>query len=77
MITWRTRVHKLRDTALAPRYQTNRANLERAGALMTTPGPRSGHDTYDLIEDALAKLAERCGAWLGADLAAITLLASG
>jgi hypothetical protein len=25
----------------------------------------SGDDTYDLIDDALAKLAERRGAWLG------------
>jgi hypothetical protein len=34
---------------------------------MTTPGPgpRSGDDTYDLIDDALATLAERRGAWLG------------
>jgi len=45
---------------------------------MTTPGPgpRSGDDTYDLIDDALAELAQRHGAWLGDDLAAITLLAS-
>jgi len=40
------------------------------------PGPRSGDDTYDLTGDALAKLAERRGAWLGDDLTAITLLAS-
>jgi hypothetical protein len=45
---------------------------------MTTPspGPRSGDDTYDLIDDALFALAERRGAWLGDDLTAITLLAS-
>jgi hypothetical protein len=45
---------------------------------MTTPGPgpRSGDDTYDLTGDALARLAERRGAWPGDDLAAITLLAS-
>jgi hypothetical protein len=45
---------------------------------MTTPGPcpRSGDDTYALIDDALAALAERRGAWLGDDLAAITLIAS-
>jgi len=45
---------------------------------MTTPkpGPRSGDDTYDLIDDALFKLAERRGAWLGDDLTAITLIAS-
>jgi hypothetical protein len=41
-----------------------------------SPGPHSGDDTYDLIDDALAKLAERRGAWLGDDLAAITLIAS-
>ena len=45
---------------------------------MTTPGPgpHSGDDTYDLIDDALATLAERRGAWLGDDLTAITLLTS-
>jgi hypothetical protein len=45
---------------------------------MTTPGPgpRSGDDTYDLIDDALATLAERRGTWLGDDLTAITLLTS-
>jgi AhpD family alkylhydroperoxidase len=43
---------------------------------VTSPGPRSGDDTYDLIDNALAALAERRGAWLGDDLAVITLLAS-
>jgi hypothetical protein len=44
---------------------------------MTTPaGPRSGDDTYDLVDDALAGLAQRRGTWLGDPLAAITLLAS-
>jgi hypothetical protein len=46
---------------------------------MTTPGkhgPRSGDDTYDLIDTALAALAERRGAWLGDDLTAITLITS-
>jgi hypothetical protein len=44
---------------------------------MTAPaGPRSGDDTYDLIDDALYQLAERRKAWLGDPLAAITLLAS-
>jgi hypothetical protein len=43
---------------------------------MTIPGPRSGDDTYDLIDDALAALAERRGACLGDELAAITLIAS-
>jgi hypothetical protein len=40
------------------------------------PAPHSGDDTYDLIRDALAKLAQRRGAWLGDDLTAITLPAS-
>jgi hypothetical protein len=40
------------------------------------PGPRSGDDTCDLIDDALAALAGRRGAWLGDDLTAITLIAS-
>ena len=43
---------------------------------MTSPGPRSAADTYDLIEDALAALAERRGARLGDDPTAITLIAS-
>ena len=45
---------------------------------MTTPGPgpRSGDDTYALIDDALAALAGRRGAWPGDDLTAITLIAS-
>jgi len=44
---------------------------------MTTPaGPRSGDDTYDLIDDALYQLAERRGAWLGDPIAALTLIAS-
>ena len=43
---------------------------------MTIPGPRSGDDTYDLIDDALYALAERRGAWLGDDLTAIHLIAS-
>jgi hypothetical protein len=42
----------------------------------TSPGPHSGDDTFDLIDDALATLAERRGAWLGDDLTAITLIAS-
>jgi len=40
------------------------------------PGPRSGDDTYDLVDDALATLADRRGAWLGDDLTTITLIAS-
>ena len=44
--------------------------------MTTSPGPHSGDDTFDLIDDALATLAERRGAWLGDDLTAITLIAS-
>lgn len=44
--------------------------------MTTSPGPHSGKDTFDLIDDALATLAERRGAWLGDDLTAITLIAS-
>jgi hypothetical protein len=40
------------------------------------PSPRSGDDTFDLIDEALATLAERRGCWLGDDLAAIALIAS-
>ena len=43
---------------------------------MTRPGPVSGEDTHDLIDDALAELARRRGAWLGDDMTAITLIAS-
>ena len=43
---------------------------------MTSPAPHSDDDTYELIDDALAALAERRGTWLGDDLAVITLLAS-
>ena len=43
---------------------------------MTSNGPRSSDDTYDLIDDALYQLAERRRAWLGDPIAAITLLAS-
>ena len=43
---------------------------------MTSPEPRSGDDTHDLIDDAVTALAERRGAWLGDDLTAMTLIAS-
>ena len=44
---------------------------------MTSTGrPRSGDDTYDLIDEALHQLAGRRGAWLGDPIAAITLIAS-
>src|ERR1700745_1628665 len=43
---------------------------------MTPVPPRSGDDTYDLIDDALYQLAERRGKWLGDPIAALTLLAS-
>jgi len=40
------------------------------------PEPHSGDDTYDLIDDAVAALAGRRGAWPGDDIAAIALIAS-
>jgi len=43
---------------------------------MPTDQPRSGDDTYDLIDDALYQLAERRRQWLGDPLAALTLIAS-
>ena len=43
---------------------------------MTPVPPRSGDDTYDLIDNALCQLAGRRGRWLGDPVAAITLLAS-
>jgi hypothetical protein len=43
---------------------------------MTATTPRSGDDTYDLIDNALAELAGRRQAWLGDPLASITLIAS-
>lgn len=44
---------------------------------MTAPGgPSSGDDTHDLIDDALAGLAGRRGAWLGDEITAMTLIAS-
>ena len=41
-----------------------------------SPEPRSGDDTYDLIDDAVAALADRRGTWLGDDIAAMALIAS-
>lgn len=43
---------------------------------MTAPDPRSGDDTFDLIDDALAALGDRRGVWLGDDLSAISLITS-
>ena len=40
------------------------------------PGPHSGDDTWDLIENALRQLAERRRRWLGDPITAITLIAS-
>lgn len=38
--------------------------------------PSTGVDTFDVIDDALAVLAQRRQVWLGDDLAAITLVTS-
>ena len=40
------------------------------------PSPRSGEDTFDLIDDALTTLAELRGLWLGDDLTTMALIAS-
>lgn len=40
------------------------------------PSPRSDDDTFDLIDDALATLAERRGLWLGDDITMMALVAS-
>ena len=44
--------------------------------LMPAVPPRSGSDTWDLIENALRELAERRGRWPGDPLTTITMLAS-
>jgi len=44
--------------------------------MAASPEPRSGDDTYDLIDDAVAALAERRDTLLGDDIAAIALIAS-
>ncbi len=44
--------------------------------MTTSPGPRSGDDTFHLIDNAVTALAERRGNWPGDDLAAIALIAS-
>ncbi|MGH3996709.1 MAG: hypothetical protein ACRDTJ_04520, partial [Pseudonocardiaceae bacterium] len=44
--------------------------------MSSDPQPRSGEDTYDLIDDALTALAQRRGVWLGDNLATIGLLTS-
>ena len=43
---------------------------------VTAPDPRSGKDTFDLIDDAVAALADRRCVWLGDDLSTIALIAS-
>jgi hypothetical protein len=45
-------------------------------AMAASPQPRSGDDTYDLIDAAVAALAGRRGTWLGDDIAAMALIAS-
>ena len=40
------------------------------------PAPTTDPDTYAVLDDALAALAERRGAWLGDDTVLIHLLAS-
>ena len=40
------------------------------------PSPRTDADTFNVLDDALAALAQRKGLWLGDDLVLIHLLAS-
>lgn len=40
------------------------------------PSPRSGEDTFDLVDDALTALAERRGGRLGDDITTMALVAS-
>ena len=44
--------------------------------MAASPEPRSGNDTHDLTDDAVAVLAERRGTWPGDDIAAIALIAN-
>lgn len=51
--------------------------LATVGAVTSTdPVPHSGDDTFDLVDDAVAALAERRGVWLGDDIAVMALVAS-
>lgn len=44
---------------------------------MTDPGPpRTDHDTFQVIDDAISALADRRGLWIGDDHVLIHLLAS-
>jgi hypothetical protein len=43
---------------------------------VTTQDPSTGDDTFDLIDDAVAALADRRGVWVGDDLRTIALVAS-
>lgn len=45
-------------------------------AFVSIHGPRSGEDTFELIDDAVAALAERRGVAVGDDLSVIELIAS-
>lgn len=40
------------------------------------PAPRTDADSYDILDDAIADLAERRGLWLGDELIRIHLLAT-
>jgi hypothetical protein len=44
--------------------------------MISNPSPRSGEDSYDIVDDALTALAERRGLWLGDDITAIALVTS-
>ena len=44
--------------------------------MSSLPAPRVDEDSYDIIDDAVAALAERRGLWIGDDTMLIHLLAS-
>lgn len=42
--------------------------------MTSNPSPRSGEDSYDIVDDALTALAERRGLWLGNNITAVALV---
>jgi hypothetical protein len=66
---------RLHQAAEGKAAKTVRTYTEVVQWFVTMPdGPDSRDDTHDLIDDALAELARRRGAWLGDDITAMTLI---
>ncbi|WP_234811449.1 hypothetical protein [Mycolicibacterium elephantis] len=72
---WMSGSRDIDELVTVPRHQCRAARCAYRETVIT-PDPRSGEDTYDLIDDAVAALADRRGVWLGDDLASIALIAS-